>query len=117
VPKSGDPAREAAALDFIKWATTEYYQTYVNDAKTPPTIQLPGIQQPTGTSALQRQVNDFYATAPKEPLFNSNIAGFGEFVNLMPQLAARQIDPQQLADKLQAVVTQASMAAGVKGWQ
>lgn len=117
LPKSGDAAREAAARDFVSWATSEYYQTYINEAKTPPTIQLPGIQQASDVSALQQQVNEFYATAPKEPLFNSNIAGFGEFVNLMPQLAAKQIDPQQLADRLQAVVTQASMAAGVKGWQ
>lgn len=117
LPKSGDAAKEAAAMDFIQFATTDYYQTYVNEAKTPPTVMLPGIQQPSGVSKLQLAVDEFYATAPKEPLFNSNIAGFGQFVDLMPQLAAKQIDPQQLADSLQNVVSQASVAAGVKGWQ
>lgn len=113
-PKSGDAAKEAAARDFIEFATGDYYQTYIDELKVAPTME--GVEAPTDISPLLQEINDFYATAPKEPLFNANIAGFAEFVQLMPQLAAGQITPEELAAKEQASVEQASRAAGVEGW-
>jgi raffinose/stachyose/melibiose transport system substrate-binding protein len=115
-PITKDSDREKAAKDFIAFATGSYYQTYVDQAKINPLIKAPGITAPTGLSKLQQSINDFYDQSPKQPLFNSDIAGFGNFVQLMPQLLAGQLTPETLADKLQAIVQQASVAANVKGW-
>lgn len=117
LPKTGDATREAAAKDFIEFATGEYYQTYISASKLNPLIKAPGITAPTDIPKLQQEINTFYDSSPKEPLFNSDIAGFGNFVQLMPQLLAGQLTPATLADKLQAIIEQASIAANVDGWQ
>jgi len=115
-PKSGDTAREEAAKDFIEFATGEYYQTYVDDAGITPVIKAPGVEAPDDISELQRQINALFDDAPREPLFNSDIAGFGNFVQLMPQLAVGQLTPEEVGERMQAGVEQASRAAGVEGW-
>ncbi|MET0885685.1 MAG: ABC transporter substrate-binding protein [Mycetocola sp.] len=116
LPKTGDAAREAAAKDFIEFATGEYYQTYIDQSGVNPVIKAPGIEAPTDISELQQAINTFYNDSPQQPLFNADIAGFGNFVQLMPQLLAGQLTPQTLADQLQSIIAQASTAAGVEGW-
>ncbi|WP_433677253.1 ABC transporter substrate-binding protein [Microbacterium gorillae] len=112
-PKTGDPAKEAAAREFIAFATGAGYQKFIDDAQAFPVIST--AQTPDGFSGLQLDFQAAYA-GKANIAFNSNIAGFGGFAAETTKLLAGQATPQQVADSMVAQVEQASKAAGVDGW-
>lgn len=113
LPKTGDPAREKAALDFVRFMTGPAYADYVSAAKTFPVLD--GVPDPQGVSSVLQDVKKAYDTGAVIA-FNSDIPGVGGLAQLMAELIAGQKDPQQVATQLQGQVEQAAKAAGLKGW-
>ncbi|MFI6322996.1 ABC transporter substrate-binding protein [Nonomuraea sp. NPDC050556] len=113
LPKTGDPAREKAALDFVRFMTGPAYADYVSAAKTFPVLD--GVPDPQGVSTVLQDVKKAYDTGAVIA-FNSDIPGVGGLATLMAELIAGQKDPQQVATQLQGQVEQAAKAAGLKGW-
>jgi raffinose/stachyose/melibiose transport system substrate-binding protein len=112
-PKTGNGAREKAALQFIEYATGAGYQSLVDAGPSFPVIS--SATTPTGFSELQLAYQAAYE-GPNAVAFNSNIAGFGQFVTETTKLLAGQTTPEEAAASMQTAVAQASKAAGIPGW-
>lgn len=111
-PKTGDSAKEAAALQFIEWVTGDGYQKLVDDGNAFPVIST--ATAPDGFSELQLAFQSAYGGGTVA--FNSNIAGFAAFATETSKLLAGQTTPQDAANAMQGAVEQASVAAGLPGW-
>lgn len=112
-PKTGDAAREAAALEFIRYATGDGYQALLNAGPNFPMID--GFETPEGFSELQLRFKEEY-DAGATTIFLANMPGFGAFVNETTKLLAGQTTPEAVATSMQAEVEQAAKAAGLPGW-
>lgn len=112
-PKTGDSAREAAALEFIRFATGDAYQTLIDAGPNFPMID--GFDTPEGFSELQLRFKEEY-DAGATIIFLANMPGFGAFVNETTKLLAGQTTPEAVATSMQAEVEQAAKAAGLPGW-
>lgn len=112
-PKTGNEAKEAAARQFIEYATGEGYQKLVDDAEAFPLIDT--ATAPSGFSALQESYNQAYQDG-STVAFNSNIPGFGGFATETSKLLAGQTTPADAAKSMQSQVEQAAKAAGLEGW-
>lgn len=113
LPKTGNAAREKAALDFVRFMTGPAYADYIAAAKTFPVLD--GVQDPQGVSSVLQDVKKAY-DGGAVIAFNSDIPGVGGLASLMAELIAGQKDPQQVATQLQGQVDQAAKAAGLPGW-
>jgi len=112
-PKTGDAAKEKAALSFIEYATGAGYQKLVDNGNSFPVIDT--AKTPKGFSELQLSYQSAYQ-GDSSIAFNSNVAGFGALATETSKLLARQTTPEDAARTVQAAVQQASTAAGLPGW-
>lgn len=112
-PKTGDSAREAAAREFIEFATGTGYQDLVDAGPSFPVID--GATTPSDFSELQLSFKAAY-DAGATVAVNSNVAGFGALVTETSKLLAGQTTPADAAKSMQDQVEQASIAAGLPGW-
>lgn len=109
LPKTGDAAREEAALGFVRYVTGEGYDQYVLDSGEPPVLS--GATMPPLRS-LKLAVNEAYKKAVPAP----DIVGFVGFDVQMTRLLAKQVTAQEAADQLAITIEQQSKAAGLPGW-
>lgn len=112
-PKSGDPAKEAAALEFIRYTTGEAYQEYVDDSNTFPV--LTGFEAPADTTPLLVDIKAAYDEGTNLS-YESSIPGLGAINAEMSRLLNNEVDPKQAASNLQGQIRQAAQAAGLEGW-
>lgn len=112
-PKTGDSGREAAALEFIRFATGDGYQALLDAGPNFPMID--GFETPAGFSELQLRFKEEYDTGATT-IFLASVPGFGAFVNETTKLLAGQTTPEAVATSMQAEVEQAAKAAGLPGW-
>ena len=106
-PKTGDATREAAARNFIDWATTTGYQQYLNDGQVIPTLS--GFTTPALTG-LRQDMAKMLTSDNKAIAFNVSIPGFGNFGGVCVKLLAGQSTPQSAADEFQNFIDQAIAA-------
>lgn len=111
-PKTGDDAKEAAAIAFIEYATGEGYGQLLEDSNGVPMIE--GYPQPTGRTELQESFEAAFEGAQTALL--SRVPGFGSFPVEMGKLLNGETTPEQTAENMQAAIEQASKAAGQPGW-
>lgn len=111
-PKTGDAAKEAAAIAFIEYATGEGYGQLLEDSNGVPMIE--GYPQPTGRTELQESFEAAFDGAQTALL--SRVPGFGSFPVEMGKLLNGETTPEQTAENMQAAIEQASKAAGQPGW-
>ena len=111
-PKTGDPAKEAAARMFIEYATGAGYEQFLKDSNGVPMIE--GYPQPTGRTELQESFETAFDGAQTALL--SRVPGFGSFSVEMGKLLNGQQTPEETAANMQIAVEQASKAAGQPGW-
>ena len=111
-PKTGDPAKEAAARMFIEYATGAGYEQFLKDSNGVPMIE--GFPQPTGRTELQESFEAAFDGAQTALL--SRVPGFGSFSVEMGKLLNGQQTPEETAANMQIAVEQASKAAGQPGW-
>ncbi|MCS5713547.1 ABC transporter substrate-binding protein [Herbiconiux sp. CPCC 205716] len=113
-PKTGDSTREAAALDFIRFATGENYPSYIEQSGTFPLIE--GTDDPE-TSELMKQIKAAYDEGPVRALLQTDLPGaMNGITPLMSELIAGQTSPQDVADQLQTELGTAAKAQGLEGW-
>lgn len=114
LPKTGDEAREAAALEFIQFATGEHYPEYIKASGTFPVID--GVDAPE-TTALLKDIKAAYDEGPTVGLFHANIpGGLSGVIPLLSEMIAGQQDPQGVADTLQKQTEDAAKSIGLEGW-
>jgi raffinose/stachyose/melibiose transport system substrate-binding protein len=106
VPKTGNTAKERAAVQFIKFITGAGYANYVKEAGTIPT--LTGVKTPTLQGLWQDIYNAYKNGATLT--FTSRIPGIGDIP--ADELLAGQVTPRGGADKLQTEYLQAAAASG-----
>jgi raffinose/stachyose/melibiose transport system substrate-binding protein len=111
-PKTGDDAKEAAAIAFIDYATGAGYGQLLEDSNGVPMIE--GYPQPTGRTDLQESFEAAFEGAQTALL--SRVPGFGSFPVEMGKLLNGETTPEQTAENMQAAIEQASKAAGQPGW-
>jgi len=111
-PKTGDSAKEAAAILFIEYATGDGYTQLLEDSNKVPMIE--GYPQPTGRTELQISYEEGFQGAQTALL--SRVPGFGTFSIESGKLLNGETTPEQCAENMQAAVEQASKAAGQPGW-
>lgn len=111
-PKTGDPAKEAAARAFIEYATGDGYAQFLEDSDGVPMIE--GYPQPTGRTPLQESFEAAFDGAQTALL--SRLPGFGSFPVEAGRLLNGEQTPEQVAQNMQTAVEQASRAAGQPGW-
>ncbi|MFF7984190.1 ABC transporter substrate-binding protein [Streptomyces sp. NPDC007901] len=114
VPKTGDARRQSTALAFIKYATGEGYQQYIDESKTPPLLS--GFEEPSGVQHLQQQITDAYKRN-SALAFNTDLVGFSDrFPTYTTGILSGQEAPQGVGKKAQTAFEQGAEAAGLPGW-
>ena len=111
-PKTGDAAKEAAALKFIEYAMGEGYGDFLKESNGVPMQQ--GFPAPTGLTPLQESFVTGFDGAQTALL--SRVPGFGSFSVEMGKLLNGQQTAEETAANMQAAIEQASKAAGQPGW-
>ncbi|SEG88663.1 raffinose/stachyose/melibiose transport system substrate-binding protein [Nonomuraea solani] len=114
LPKTGDPASERAARDYVTYATTTGYRAYLDVAKEPSVIE--GIADPPGMSALQRTVADAYAAGSIPSVDMQAAASFGDFPALVGELVAGRASAADVARTMQAEFEKNAKLIGVEGF-
>ncbi|GAB3399026.1 hypothetical protein GCM10027515_04890 [Schumannella luteola] len=113
-PKTGNSAKEAAAIKFIEYATGKGYGPLIEANKAFPVID--GYDTPDGISPLKQSFKDAYDNGATLGL-TTDIAGFGDnFAADISRMLAGEITPEQLAQGTEKAVARASKAAGIDGW-
>ncbi|KHK98802.1 hypothetical protein LK09_07900 [Microbacterium mangrovi] len=110
-PKTGDAAREAAAIKFIQYATGAGYPKLIEEGKTYPVIQ--GVPNPTGLAPIQEEYKAAYDNGAT---IGVNLPGWGTFPAELSKLLNGQETPIQVANNMQSSVEQAAKAASLPGW-
>jgi raffinose/stachyose/melibiose transport system substrate-binding protein len=114
LPKTGDEAREAAALDFIRFATGEYYPEYIKASGTFPVLE--GVDAPE-TSELLTAIKTAYDEGPTVGMFASNIpGGLSGAIPLLSEMIAGQKSAKDVTDALQTQTEAAAKSIGLEGW-
>lgn len=114
-PKSGDAAKEAAALDFIRFATGEHYADFIQESGTFPVIV--GTPDPENATALMMDIKNSYDEGPLGALMQTDLPGaMNGIVTQMSELIAGQTTPQDATEQLQAELETAATAQGLEGW-
>lgn len=108
VPKTGNSAKEQAAIDFIKFITSpSEYQKYVNQAQSVPTMK--GAKTPTKLVALWAETAKIQASAGLA-IFSA-IPGMGPNLGTEASaLLSAQQSPAQVAAKFEAYYQEAESA-------
>jgi len=116
LPKTGDSAKEAAALDFLTFATGDYYQTYIDESGTFPILS--GATDPTTASPVMKEIKAAYDAGPIGPLPGSGLTpgGFGDLLGALSKLIVNDITPQQVVEQFQSHVASTAKSEGLPGW-
>lgn len=113
-PITGDPAREAAALQFIDWATGEDYVNFLDNSKQFPMMQ--GHDAPEGVAQALIQANDAFL-ANSVPQFQQTLeASYGAFEVYLQEMLAGQRTPQEIGDKLADEFATSARDPGLPGF-
>ena len=115
VPKTGDDARETAALDFIRFVTGAGYDDYIQASGTFPVQE--GVADPANASELLKDIKAAYDKGPRVVLINQNVpGGDGSGLQIVSELSVGQLTPMEAAAQLQQGVAAAAQAQGLPGW-
>ncbi|MDS0244864.1 ABC transporter substrate-binding protein [Microbacterium aurantiacum] len=115
LPRTGDDARQAAAREFVRFATGEHYPTFIEESGTFPVIV--GTPDPESATGLMIDIKNSYDEGPLRALMQTDLPGaMNGIVVQMSELIAGQATPQQVADQLQTELETAATAQGLDGW-
>lgn len=116
VPKNDDPAKQEAALEFVRFITGDGYAQYIKDSGTFPIID--GAPDPENPSELVLAIKAAYDEGPLVTLLGQRIpAGLGGNGGaFFQQFAVGQLTAQEVVDKLQDEFEAAAKAQGIEGF-
>jgi raffinose/stachyose/melibiose transport system substrate-binding protein len=111
LPKTGDPAREAAAREFIRFMSGPAYVKYINATKQFPTLD--GVPVPADVPPVLKQVAD----AEK---LSGTIGSWTDYIGVdaspLNDVVAGTTTPEEAAKKMQISAALGAKAAGLKEW-
>ncbi|MEW5816008.1 MAG: extracellular solute-binding protein [Spirochaetota bacterium] len=113
LPKTGNPQQEAAAIKFLEFMTGPAYVDYVKKSKQLPVMK--GVPVPDGLPAPTLDMKKYFDSgaitvdSPTGP-------GTQLRADLMNEMIAGQISPEEVARRLHDSMNQAARASGQKGW-
>ena len=113
-PKTGDAAKEAAALAYIDWATGDGYGTFLEDSKQFPIIT--GYDVPAGVPQVAVEANEAFL-ANSVPQFQQTLeAAYGPFETYLNEMLAGTKTPQEVGDALDEQFTLSAQDIGLPGF-
>jgi raffinose/stachyose/melibiose transport system substrate-binding protein len=101
VPLNKDPAKQAAALAFIRWITGDGYQQYLNDSGDLPVLE--GYSTPSSVSPILLDANKAFEEEGT-PSFGTNFKHAGGYGDVGTDLSAMLLGKktvQQVAEAVQ----------------
>ena len=114
-PITGDAAKEAAARDFIDWATGDGYQTFLDDSKQFPIIT--GYERAGGRARRSRSRPTRPFLANSVPQFQQTLeAAYGAFETFLSEMIAGTKTPQQVGDALDEQFNLSAKDLGLPGF-
>jgi raffinose/stachyose/melibiose transport system substrate-binding protein len=113
VPKT-TPAIEAAARDFINFATGPYYQTYINNTAYYPVLS--GFTTPKNLPPVYTEMHRAFETDVVPHIENTLLAPLGNYYAGIAKMAAGEWTPLQMAQSLNTAFRQAAKAEGLPGF-
>jgi raffinose/stachyose/melibiose transport system substrate-binding protein len=109
--KTGDPARESAARDFIDFMSGPAYDEYVKATKQYPTLD--GTDVPADVAPALKQAHDIEQT-------NGSIGTWLDYIGVdaspLSDVVAGTMSPEEAAKKMQISAAQGAEAAGLPTW-
>ncbi|WP_308798202.1 ABC transporter substrate-binding protein [Agromyces silvae] len=114
LPITGDETKEAAAREFVDFATVgDGYQVYLEETGEPSVIE--GVDDPADLDPVQQKiVAAFEGSIPS--IDTQSAASLGDFPGLMGQLIAGTLTPEQVAEQLQLQFADNAKQAGIEGF-
>ncbi len=114
LPKTGNPAREAAALEFMEFITGSAYGDYVKEAGIIPTIS--GFTTPESIPGPMLEIQDAIAQHGSTVPIWSLLPGITDLVTYPGQLINGDLTPEAAVALLQKQAEQGAEAAGLPAW-
>jgi raffinose/stachyose/melibiose transport system substrate-binding protein len=112
LPKTGDPAREAAALEFIRFVSGPAYADFVQEAMQFPTIQgVPVPDEVTPALLEAAELADAHGTVNVVWDFLPGLT-----FDPVNEVVAGTTTPEEAVVQLQLSAEQGAEAAGLPGW-
>jgi raffinose/stachyose/melibiose transport system substrate-binding protein len=109
--KTGDPAREAAARDFIDFMAGPAYAEYLNATKQYPTLD--GVPVPGDVAPALQQAHD---AEQKYGSIGTWLDYIGVDASPLSDVVAGTMSPEDAAKKMQISAAQGAKAAGLPTW-
>jgi len=114
LPKTGDAAREEAALGFMRFMTGPAYADYVKAASIIPTLK--DVPTPDNVAAPLKSIADaITADGSTVPIW-SLLPGITDLVNYPSKLLNGELTPQTAVDLLQKEAEAGAKAANLPAW-
>jgi len=101
VPINKDPAKQEAALAFVRWITGDGYQQYLNDSGDLPVLE--GYEAPSTVSPVLLEANGYFEQSGV-PSFGTNFkhgGGYGDVGTDLSALLLGKKTVQQVAEGVQ----------------
>jgi raffinose/stachyose/melibiose transport system substrate-binding protein len=113
-PKTGDPAREAAARQFINWYMLDGYPAFIAAFKDFPVMQ--DVEAPADIPQIYKDANAAYLKDGL-PIFSQRLrADYGDFPTVLNSMVAGQSTPEEAAAAMQAALEKSAKAIGLPGY-
>lgn len=113
-PLTGDATREAAAREFINWATGEYFGTYLANSAQFPIMQ--GYDTPEGVPAVLIEANEQFLANPVPQYQQTLLASYGAFETYLSEMVSGQITPLQVMERMDAEFQRSARLLGLPGF-
>lgn len=100
VPMTGNADSEEAAIDFVNWARSDGYQSYLDATGQFPTVE--GFENPVDPAAVRVQIDDAIRTDSAFVIESLQLSDFGPLETFLGEMAAGSATPGDVAQSLQA---------------
>ena len=114
LPKTGDAAREAAALEFLNFMTGPAYADYVKAASIIPTFS--DVPTPDSAAGPLKAIAEATAKYGSSVPVWSVLPGITDLVNYPSKLLNGELTPQSAVELLQKEAEAGAKAAGLPAW-
>jgi len=113
LPKTGDPVREEAALELLRYISGERYQGYVNEIKMYPVLE--GFEVPADLPEVKKEVGRCVESG--YPVFSDLVVTqYGPMEIFLQEMLAGTKTPLEVAEALDREFTKSAQEKGIEGF-
>lgn len=115
VPKTGDEAKEKAALIFIRWITNEHYATFIEHDPRMPIYD--GFDVPQGIPQAEIEAAEILESGDAVLALESALpASYGDLPTVLSEVIAEEKTPTEAAASLRQEFERNARAIGLSGF-